>query len=386
LILVSLLNGITVLDFSQFLAGPSCALRLADLGARVIKIERPNVGDSSRHLVLKKQKIGENSLLFHTINRNKESIALNLKDPADKEITLELIKNADVLIENNRPGVMKKLGLDYDTVKQLNPKLIYGTVTGYGIADSLKTKPGQDLLAQSLSGLTFLNGNADQPPTPFALSIADSFAGIHLAEGILSCLIRRNKTAIGGQVEVSLLESAISLQFEVLTSYFNDGQKLPKRSKINNAHAYLAAPYGIYKTKNGYLSIAMGSLEILGKLIALPQLAKYEKEDLAFTLRDEIKQQIADIIVTKTTEAWMELLLSGGYWAAPVYDWQELIKQEGFKALSFDLHLRTPAGPIHTTGCPIQVNGKRETDDKPAPLLNQDHAKILNDLGVKKND
>lgn len=383
---MSLLKGITVLDFSQFLAGPSCALRLADLGARVIKIERPAVGDSSRHLVLKKQKIGSDSLLFHTINRNKESIALNLKDPKDKKTILALIRKADVLIENNRPGVMKKLGLDYDTVKQLNPKLIYGTVTGYGIAASLAKKPGQDLLAQSLSGLTFLNGNNDQPPTPFALSVADSFAGIHLTEGILSCLIRRNKTNIGGHVEVSLLESAISLQFEVLTSYFNDGQKLPERSKFNNAHAYLAAPYGIYQTKNGYLAIAMGSLDVLGGLIGLPQLTEYEKEKQSFILRDEIKLQIAKILANKTTEAWMDILLSGGYWAAPVYNWQELIKQDGFKALKFDIDLTTPEGSVHTTGCPIRVNGKRATTVKSAPLLNQDHVKIMNELGEKTNE
>ncbi|MBO0451452.1 CoA transferase [Candidatus Enterococcus murrayae] len=383
---MTLLNGITVLDFSQFLAGPSCALRLADLGARVIKIERPAVGDSSRHLVLKKQKVGSDSLLFHTINRNKESIALNLKDPKDKETTLELIKKADVLIENNRPGVMKKLGLDYDTVKQLNPKLIYGTVTGYGISASLAAKPGQDLLAQSLSGLTFLNGNADQPPTPFALSVADSFAGIHLAEGILSCLIRRNKTNTGGLVEVSLLESAISLQFEVLTSYFNDGQKLPERSNFNNAHAYLAAPYGIYQTKDGYLSIAMGSLNLLGQLIGLPQLSEYEKETLAFTSRDEIKQQIAEKLVSKTTDEWAAILLSGGYWAAPVYNWQELIKQAGFKALNFDIQLTTPEGSVHTTGCPIRVNGSRNPAAKPAPLLDQDHDKIMNELGGSTNE
>ncbi|MGG5371087.1 CaiB/BaiF CoA transferase family protein [Enterococcus sp. AZ196] len=383
---MTLLNGITVLDFSQFLAGPSCALRLADLGARVIKVERPAVGDSSRHLVLKKQKVGSDSLLFHTINRNKESIALNLKDPKDKETTLELIKKADVLIENNRPGVMKKLGLDYDTVKQLNPKLIYGTVTGYGIAASLAAKPGQDLLAQSLSGLTFLNGNADQPPTPFALSVADSFAGIHLAEGILSCLIRRNKTNTGGLVEVSLLESAISLQFEVLTSYFNDGQKLPERSNFNNAHAYLAAPYGIYQTKDGYLSIAMGSLNLLGRLIGLPQLAEYEKETLAFTSRDEIKQLIAEKLVNKTTDEWAAILLSGGYWAAPVYNWQELIKQAGFKALNFDIQLTTPEGSVHTTGCPIRVNGSRNPAAKPAPLLDQDHDKIMNELGGSTNE
>lgn len=378
---MSLLQAITVLDFSQFLAGPSSALRLADLGARVIKVERPEVGDSCRHLVLKNQRVGDDSLLFHTINRNKDSIALNLKNPDDNETALELIKRADVLIENNRPGVMKRLGLDYETVHRLNPRLVYGTVTGYGIADSLRTKPGQDLLAQSLSGITFLNGNADQPPTPFALSVADSFAGIHLTEGILSCLIRRNRTHRGGRVEVSLLESAISLQFEVLTSYFNDGGKLPRRSTFNNAHAYLSAPYGIYQTKDGYISIAMGSLRDLGCLIDLPELASYEEEGAAFRSRDEIKETIAQKLVGKTTDAWMDILLSGGYWAAPVFNWQELRTQDGFKALNIELQITTPQGSIRTTGCPIRVDGKRGSTTKPAPLLDQDHMKIMNEIG-----
>ncbi|MFV0381610.1 MAG: CaiB/BaiF CoA transferase family protein [Breznakia sp.] len=382
---MSLLNEITVLDFSQFLAGPSCALRLADLGARVIKIERPKVGDSSRHLVLKKQKVGDNSLLFHTINRNKESIALNLKDEKDKKIALALVKKADVLIENNRPGIMKKLGLDYETLKILNPRLIYGTVTGYGIAKSLDKKPGQDLLAQSMSGLTFLNGNFDQPPTPFALSIADSFSGIHLAEGILSCLIKRNKTNLGSRVEVSLLESAISLQFEVLTSYFNDGQQLPRRSKINNAHAYLSAPYGIYKTKDSYISIAMGSLTTLAEILSLPELIAYDKNQLAFSARDEIKEIIANTLKEKTTNVWIEKLQVGGYWAAPVYNWKELIQQKGFSSLAFDFQMPTTDGTIHMTNCPIRVNGKRNVSLKPAPLLNQDHEKILRELQGETN-
>ena len=178
------LDGMIVLDFSQFLAGPSAALRLADLGARVIKIERPGSGDGSRKMTLHDLMSDGDSVLFQTINRNKESYCANLKDPHDLECVKKLIQKSDALIENFRPGIMKKLGLDYESVHALNPKLVYGTVTGYGSTGPWIAKPGQDLLVQSLSGLAWLNGNADQPPTPFALSVADSYTGIHLAEGI----------------------------------------------------------------------------------------------------------------------------------------------------------------------------------------------------------
>src|SRR5919202_5069914 len=227
------LDGLLVLDFSQFLAGPSCALRLADLGARVIKIERPDVGDLCRQLYISNLELDGDSTLFHSINRNKQSFAANLKDPAGLERVKKLVARADVLIQNFRPGVIERLGLDYASVQELNPRLGYATLTGYGQEGPWRDKPGQDLLVQALSGLVWLNGDADQPPLPFGLAVADLVAGAHLAQGILACLVRRGITGAGGLVEASLLKSVLDCQFEVFTTFLNDGGKPPQRSAIN---------------------------------------------------------------------------------------------------------------------------------------------------------
>src|SRR5690606_19909035 len=167
------LEGLVVLDFSQFLAGPSCALRLADLGARVIKVERPQGGDLCRQLVVADQRFGEDSALFHTINRNKQSFAADLKDPHSLQQVKALIQQADVMIHNFRPGVMERIGLDSKTVLELNPRIVYGEITGYGDAGPWKDKPGQDLLVQSLSGIAWLSGNANQGPVPMGISVVD---------------------------------------------------------------------------------------------------------------------------------------------------------------------------------------------------------------------
>ncbi|HEX5498631.1 MAG TPA: CaiB/BaiF CoA-transferase family protein, partial [Thermomicrobiales bacterium] len=241
------LAGFLVLDFSQFLAGPSCALRLADLGARAIKIERPGAGDLGRQLSISNLALDGDSALFHTINRNKESFAADLKRPADLAAVKALIARADVLIQNFRPGVMERLGLDWPAARRINPRLVYASVTGYGDRGPWRDKPGQDLLAQAVSGLTWLSGDATDGPTPFGLAVADIMAGAHLTQGILACLVRRGVTGRGGLDEASLLESVHDLQFEVLTTHLNDGGKSPQRSAVNNAHAYLAAPYGIYR-------------------------------------------------------------------------------------------------------------------------------------------
>ena len=261
------LEGLLVIDFSQFLSGPSASLRLADMGARVIKIERPGVGDLCRQLYISNLMLDGDSTLFHSINRNKESFAADLKNPADKARVIELLRRADVMIQNFRPGVIEKAGLGYEAVSALNPRIVYADITGYGTTGPWATKPGQDLLVQSLSGLPWLNGDADQPPVPFGLAVSDMMAGAHLVQGILACLLRRGITGAGGRVEVSLLESTLDLQFEVLTTYLNDGGKLPQRSAINNAHAYLGAPYGIYKTADGYIALAMQLIVRLGELL-----------------------------------------------------------------------------------------------------------------------
>src|SRR5690606_36421326 len=225
------LKGLIVLDFSQFLAGPSAALRLADLGADVIKIERPDGGDLSRQLYVSNLSLDGDSTIFHTINRNKRSFAANLKNPDDLESVRQLIRKADVMIQNFRPGIIERLGLGYEQVSELNPGIVYGSITGYGDKGPWRDKPGQDLLVQALSGLTCLNGNADDPPVAVGVAVADMMTGAHLVQGILAALVRRSISGKGGRVDVSLLESTLDLQFEFLTTYLNGGG-LPQRSQI----------------------------------------------------------------------------------------------------------------------------------------------------------
>lgn len=186
------LAGLVVLEFSQFMAGPTAGLRLADLGARVIKIERPGSGEGGRQIAIKNIFVDDSSLVFHTINRNKESYAADLKNVEDLEAIRKLIAKADVITHNFRPGVMEKIGLDYANVRTLNPKIIYATVTGYGQEGPWAKKPGQDLLVQSMSGLTWLSGSDGDNPVPFGLAVIDMYCATHLTQGILAALLKRS--------------------------------------------------------------------------------------------------------------------------------------------------------------------------------------------------
>jgi len=366
------LEGLLVIDFSQFLAGPSASLRLADLGARVVKIERPQGGDLCRQLYISNLELDGVSTLFHSINRNKESFAADLKNPQDRERVRELLRHADVTIQNFRPGVMEKLGFDCETVRALNPRLIYGEVTGYGNQGPWRNKPGQDLLLQSLSGLTWLSGNADQPPVPFGLAVVDLFAGAHLVQGILACLVRRGITGAGGKVEVSLLESILDFQFEVLTTHLNDGGQLPHRSAVNNAHAYLGAPYGIYATADGFLALAMGSVTRLGELLGCPALLAYSDPKSLFDRRDEIKTILAAHLKTGATTRWLSILEPADVWCSDVYTWPKLFEQEGFQALDMIQEAGTQAGVrLRTTRCPIRIDGELLKSPRGAPRLGE---------------
>jgi CoA:oxalate CoA-transferase len=375
------LDGLVVLDLSQFLAGPSCALRLADLGAQVIKVERPGTGELGRQLYISNLALDGDSTLFHSINRNKRSFAANLKNPADLAQVKKLIARADVLIQNFRPGVMERLGLDYPAARVLNPRLVYATVTGYGLEGPWRDKPGQDLLAQSVSGLAWLNGNADQPPTPFGLSVADMLAGAHLAQGVLACLVRRGTTGRGGLVEVSLLESVLDLQFEVLTTYLNDGGRLPQRSRINNANAYLGAPYGIYETADGFLALAMGSVVQLGELLGCPALLAYGDPQTWFTQRDEIKGHLVQHLRTQATSYWLSRLESADYWCADVLTWPRLIEHEAFKVLQMTQQVsRANGATLETTRCPIRIDGARLTSALGAPKVGEHNEEIAREF------
>lgn len=370
------LEGILVVELSQYLAGPYAGLRMADLGARVIKIERPGSGDACRQLATKNLYIDGDSLVFHTINRNKESYAANLKDPADLAKVKRLIAKADVLTHNFRPGVMERIGLAWDQVHEANPRLIYGEITGYGRAGPWKDKPGQDLLAQSVSGLCWLSGNANDPPFPFGLATADMLCGTHFVQGILAALYRRERTGVGARIEVSLLESAIDLQFELLTTHFQDGGRLPDRAACGNAHAYLGAPYGIYRTKDGWLALAMVRLSRLAGLLPCPELASF-REDEAFTRRDEIMRVLASCLAQRETELWLGVLEPADVWCSRVLGYPALLAHEGFQSLGMKQTVERPNGTrVTTTRCPIRIDGERLYSRRAAPVLGADNACI----------
>lgn len=361
-----------VLDFSQFLAGPSAALRLADLGATVIKIERPIKGDLCRQLYISDLQIDGDSTLFHTINRNKRSFAADLKNPHDLRKVQHLIAQADVMIENFRPGVMDRIGMSYDAVKSINPSLIYGSVTGYGRTGPWVDLPGQDLLAQSRSGLVWLNGDADQGPVPIGLALADMLTGAHLVQGILAALVRKGLSGQGGRVEVSLLESALDFQFEVLTTHLNDGGQEPRRSTVNNAHAYLGAPYGIYATQDGHLALAMGALSVLAHALDCAELHAFEDPSCWFSQRDVIKQVLKNHLQHQTTQYWLDKLVPVDYWCAPVMRWTELLQHEGFRTLNFIQELvRDSGATVRTTKCPIRIDGLRSGESMAAPRVGE---------------
>lgn len=381
------LEGFLVVDFSQFLAGPVATLRLADLGARVIKVERPGVGDIGRGLAFAGARAGSDTVSFHAMNRGKQSVAADLKDPEQLAFVTRLVERADVVVENFRPGVMERLGLDYETVRAVNPGVVYGSITGYGDDGPWRDRPGQDLLAQSISGLPWLQ--ADPEPTPFGISIADHLASCHLAHGITALLLRRARTGVGGRVETSLLEAMLDLQFEMLSVRLTEPDAVTPRPRgPHSAHTYLPAPYGVYPTADGYLSIAMNPIPQLGALLEIPELVELTEPETWWEQRGHIETLIADRLRTRTTEAWLEVLDAADVWCAPLHTVDQLVEHEGFRAIDMVQTLQrdeadgTPT-EVSTTRLPIRIDGERLWGDRAAPTLGADTAAVEAELATE---
>ncbi|MEM9251826.1 MAG: CaiB/BaiF CoA-transferase family protein [Planctomycetota bacterium] len=348
-----------VVDLSQFLSGPSASLRLADLGATVVKVERPETGDICRHLYVSDTMIDGDSTIFHAINRNKLGYAADLKDADDLAKVKKLIEQADVVMHNFRPGVIERLGLDYETVKKINPRAVYATISGYGDEGPWADKPGQDLLVQAMTGAAWLSGNADAGPVPMGLAVADIWSGGLLVHGILAALVRRGVTGEGALVEVNMIEAMADFQFEPITVYHHDGE-LPQRTASNNAHALLGAPYGVYETADGHLALAMGRVPQLGELLDCSALLEYETPDSWFGERDAIKAILAAHLKTKPTQAWLDVLEPADIWCAGVMDWAQLMATEGFEVLDMIQEVQRGAGSTYQTSCcPIRLDGER---------------------------
>ncbi len=374
---MQLLQDILILDFSQFLSGPSASLRLADMGARVIKIEKPGTGDICRQLYVSDVMIEGESTIFHAINRNKESYAADLKDADDLEKIKALIAKADVMMHNFRPGVMERIGLDYETVKQINPGIVYGEISGYGTEGPWKDLPGQDLLLQAASGLTWLSNSSSEGPTPVGVAVVDILAGTHLAQGILAALFKKGNTGEGSLIQVSMFESVLDFQFELLTCYYNDGNELPVRSNVNGANAYIAAPYGIYKTKDDYMALAMTDIVLLGELLGCDALKQFTNPQDWFTKRDDIKKILATHLLNNNVDYWLGILEKAGVWCADVMNYDKLVNEEGYRVLEMEMNVKTANGlTVKTTRCPLRVDGKLLISPVGAPLLGENNDAI----------
>lgn len=262
------LEGLRIADFSQLVQGPNATQMLADMGAEVLKIE-PLHGEWQRNWSLGDAYIEGESVSFLTFNRGKRSIALNLKDARGKEAALRIIRSCDVLLENFRPGVMDRLGLGYKFLAESQPELIYCASSGWGQEGPYVGRPGQDLLAQAVSGILTLNGKAGDPPSPVGMGIADLTASFHIVSGILAALYERNRTGMGQRIDVNLLNSAMALATQELTMYMNTGT-VPERSAAGIGHPCVGAPMGVYPTKDGHIVVAMMSLGKVAELVGIP--------------------------------------------------------------------------------------------------------------------
>ena len=378
------LEGILVLDFSQFLAGPVAAMRLADLGARVIKIERPQTGDIGRTLAFAGRTADGDTISFHAMNRNKEGITADLKNADDLERVKRLVAQADVIIQNFRPGVMERIGLDYESVKAINPRIVYGSASGYGDDGPWKDRPGQDLLAQSISGIPWLSGSHDDGPVPVGLSIADHLTSCHIAQGVTALLLRRERTGLGGHAQTSLLEAMLDLQFELLSTHLNDSTVSVTRGGRHSGHAFLAAPYGTYPTSDGYLAIAMNPLPKLGELLGLVELVDLADPADAWVQQERVEELLAERFATDSTQHWLDILDSSDVWCAPVLTLEQLVQHDGFAAIGMTQQISRAPGDtldgapltLATTRSPIRIDGHTLTSSRPAPRLGQHNAAV----------
>ncbi|HZU24951.1 MAG TPA: CoA transferase [Bryobacteraceae bacterium] len=377
------LNGLRVADFTQLVQGPNATQFLADYGADIIKIE-PRNGEWHRHWTLGDFFLNGEALSFLVFNRGKRSITLNVKDPRGKEAALRIINSADVLIENFRPGVMDRLGLGYETLKQDNPRLIYVASCGWGLSGPYVERPGQDLLAQAVGGVLNLQGLEGDPPSPVGMGVADLTASLHIVIGVLMALYERNKSGVGQRVDINLLNTILSLATQELSVYLNTGVE-PMRSRSGMGHPYIGAPMGVYKTKDGYIVIAMMPLGKIAELVGVPGYEGIESRNFLEN-REEVKRKLEPGFAAKTTAELLEIFLTHDIWCAPVNTFPQVERDPQVVHNGAITSFEHPkAGTFRTIKPPIQFS-RTPAQVKRPPLVGEHTAEILKELGYSDNE
>ncbi|MFC7397410.1 CaiB/BaiF CoA transferase family protein [Chelatococcus sp. GCM10030263] len=377
------LERLKVLDLSQVMAGPFCCMLLGDMGADVIKIEPPGVGDQTRHSMGFRLK-GADSGGFLALNRNKRSVEINLKTEAGREVFYELVRDADILVENSRPGVTARLKIDYPTLKAINPRLVYASISGFGQTGPWAERPGFDLIAQAMTGVMKATGHPGQPPVKCSVPIADLGAGMFATYAILSAVIGRELTGEGQYIDTSLFETALGLSIWESAEYWGTG-KVPEA--IGSANR-MSAPYQAVRASEGYLVIGAANQklwEILCEVIDRRDL----KDDPRFLTnvdrlqnRGELIPELEKSFVTRTAEEWTEALLAAGVPAAPIYDFGQALASEQALAREMVMEVEHPVeGSFKALGFPVKMSGTPQQVRRPPPLLGEHTESVLTDLG-----
>src|SRR5260370_19547436 len=300
---MGILTGIRVLDCSIAMAGPFAAQRLGDLGADVIKVE-PVGGEWQRRTSAGGARGNGTNRSFLSLNRNKRSLAVDLKSAEGKNLLFELVKSADVFLQNYRPGVAERLGVDYENLEKINPRLIYISMSGYGPSGPYVNRPGQDLGLQGMSGAMLSAGRGSDPPAPAGQYLVDAVTAYVAFEGALAALFHRERTGEGQLVEVNMLDAIATIQMQEL-SVFTVGHKSQHRSDEPHAHVYIRAPYGVFETKDDYIIVAFTPLRKLGEVIGEPSFLELDEEIDAWTKRDEIFAKTREQLKKRTTPEWL---------------------------------------------------------------------------------
>ncbi len=376
------LAGLKVIDFSQLLQGPYATQMLGDLGADVIKIERYGTGDIYRGMTFFNKWIaGNESPCFMAWNRNKRSIAIDMKKEAGKKIILQLIEQADIVVENFRPGVMERLGYGYEALKKINPKIIYCSASGWGNDGPYLKRPGQDLLVQSVSGAIMTSGKKSDGPVALGTALCDQVNAFNCVYAILAALYFREKTGIGQEIQTNLLSSAIAFQMQDYFTIQNLGVQF-ERPESGIGHPGNPAPFGTYKTKDGYLAIAMNPFATLVEALGDPSLLVYNDSQILFDKRDEIYYRIQAVTISKTTQEWLTIMLGYDLWVAQVNNQSEVAQDPQVIHNNTFVNIKHPkAGNLSVTNIPFTMSETPGAITRPSPMIGEHGPEILKELG-----
>jgi crotonobetainyl-CoA:carnitine CoA-transferase CaiB-like acyl-CoA transferase len=375
------LSGLRVIESTQHLAGPSCAMFLADMGAEVIKIERPGQGDASR--ILGKLQNGE-SPMFTALNRNKQSLTLNYKDPRAVQIFLQLAAQSDVIVENNRPGVMQRLGLGYEAVRQVNPQIIYASISGFGHTGPYRDRGGYDTIAQGMSGIMSATGNEGAPPAKAGVPVVDIGTGLFTAYGILSAYIHRQRTGEGQYLDMALLDCAVAFSIWEAAAVFSGGEVPQPFGSMHRRNQ----PHGAFKTRDGYLCIAADQQhhwKIFCELVGLEHLLhdpRFATNRDRLENRHAMQEAMEAVLAYKTTAEWNDLLVAAGVPCGPVYRYDQVFDDPHVQHRQMAVEVEHPkAGRITITNTPLKLSNTPGMVRTPAPMLGQHTEAMLRRLG-----